>query len=104
MAEIGFVKKGTRHLIHSECKHLFVEFPGGPPLGIGEDYTIIPDEIESEGVKIKILSPTDCVKDRLVFYNHFKTPDWKIEVPQDFAVTNCDRKLAKSFKVLALMK
>lgn len=73
MAEIGFVKKGTRHFIHPECKHLFVEFPGGPPLGIGEDYTIIPDEIDSEGVKIKILSPTDCVKDRLSNYIHFRS-------------------------------
>lgn len=73
MAEIEFVKKGTRHFIHPDCKHLFVEFPGGPPLGIGEDYTIIPDEVESEGVKIKILSPTDCVKDRLANYIHFKS-------------------------------
>src|SRR5690606_5577939 len=63
MGEIGFKKQGSRHFIHSDCKHLFVEFPGGPPLGIGEDNTIIPIEVESEGVKIKILSPTDCVKD-----------------------------------------
>ena len=50
-----------------------MEFPGGPPLGIGEDNTIIPIEVESEGVKIKILSPTDCVKDRLANYIYFKS-------------------------------
>jgi hypothetical protein len=56
MNEVGFKKHG-RHYIHPECKHLFVEFPGGPPLGIGEDNEIIPDEIEVEGEIIKIYSP-----------------------------------------------
>jgi hypothetical protein len=72
MNEIGFKKKG-RHYIHPECKHLFVEFPGGPPLGIGEDNNIIPDEIIVKGTVIKIYSPTDCVKDRLASYIHFKS-------------------------------
>lgn len=74
MGEIGFQKHG-RHYIHPECKQLYVEFPGGPPLGIGEDNTIVPDEIEVEGTVIKILSPTDCVKDRLASYIHFKAPE-----------------------------
>jgi hypothetical protein len=71
MREIGFVKKGGRHFIHPECKHLFVEFPSSF-LEIGEDRKIKPDEMEIEGIKIKILSPTDCVKDRLASYIHFK--------------------------------
>ncbi len=71
MKEIGFIKKG-RHYKHPECKHLFVEFPGSPPLGIGEDYSIIPKEVKVGGVKIKILSPTDCIKDRLASFIHFK--------------------------------
>lgn len=74
MKEIGFEKHG-RHYIHPECKHLFVEFPGGPPLGIGEDNTIIPDELEVEGETIKIYSPTDCVKDRLASFIHFKAKE-----------------------------
>lgn len=74
MKEIGFKKKG-RHYIHPKCKHLFVEFPGGPPLGIGEDNRIVPDEVEVSGTIIKILSPTDCVKDRLASYIHFKAPE-----------------------------
>ena len=74
MNEIGFKKKG-RHYIHPECKHLFVEFPGGPPLGIGEDNSIVPDEVEVKGTIIKILSPTDCVKDRLASYIHFKSAE-----------------------------
>lgn len=74
MSEIGFKKRG-RHYIHPDCKHLFVEFPGGPPLGIGEDNKIVADEVEVQGTVIKILSPTDCVKDRLASYIHFKAPE-----------------------------
>ena len=74
MNELGFKKHG-RHFVHPECKHLFVEFPGGPPLGIGEDNTIVPDEVEVNGTVIKIFSPTDCVKDRLASYIHFKAPE-----------------------------
>ena len=74
MNELGFIKHG-RHFINPECKHLFVEFPGGPPLGIGEDNTIVPDEVEVNGTIIKILSPTDCVKDRLASYIHFKASE-----------------------------
>lgn len=74
MNEIGFKKKG-RHFVHPKCKHIFVEFPGGPPLGIGEDNSIVPDEVEVEGTKIKILSPTDCVKDRLASFIHFKASE-----------------------------
>lgn len=70
MQKIGFKKKG-RHFEHLECKHLFVEFPGSPPLGIGSDYTIKPDELAVESQIIKILSPTDCVKDRLATFIYF---------------------------------
>lgn len=74
MSEIGFKKHG-RHYVHPECKHLFVEFPGGPPLTVGEDNSITPAEIKVEGEIIKIYSPTDCVKDRLAGYIHFKAPE-----------------------------
>ena len=72
MKEIGFLKKGGRHYVHPDCKHLYIEFPGSF-LEIGEDNEIIPAEIDCEGLKIKILSPTDCVKDRLSSYIHFKS-------------------------------
>lgn len=70
MREIGFEKKG-RHFVHPECEHLYVEFPTGP-VEIGDDLNITPEEITVDGSKIKILSPTDCVKDRLATYIHFK--------------------------------
>lgn len=71
MAEIGFIKQKTRHYIHPECAHLFIEFPSGP-IEIGDDTNIIPDVLEVEGQKIKLLTPTDCVKDRLATYIYFK--------------------------------
>ena len=74
MKKIGFIKKSGRHYVHPECKHLFVEFPSSF-LEIGEDCKIKPDEVKVEGTKIKILSPTDCVKDRLAGYIYFKSRD-----------------------------
>ena len=75
MNEIGFTRDGGRHYIHPECQHLYIEFPGIVPLGIGEDYSIRPDEHKVDGKIIKILSPTDCVKDRLATYMYFKDRD-----------------------------
>ncbi len=74
MNKIGFIKKGGRHYEHPECKHLFVEFPSSF-LEIGEDNQVIPDEVTVEGTIIKILSPTDCVRDRLAGYMYFKSRD-----------------------------
>ncbi len=71
MEEIGFIKGSGRHYIHPECKHIHVEFPSSF-LEIGDDNQIKPEELRIEGVKIKILSPTDCVKDRLASYIYFR--------------------------------
>jgi hypothetical protein len=73
MAALGFQKKG-RHYTHPECKHLFVEFPPGP-LAIGEDTGIQPEEKRVEGKVLRILSPTDCIRDRLASFIHFKSRD-----------------------------
>lgn len=70
---LGF-EKSQRFYKHPDCKHLFLEFVGFP-VSIGEDYQITPDEIEVEGTKIKIYSPTDCVRDRLAGYIHFSSRD-----------------------------
>jgi len=69
MKTIGF-EKVTRHWIHPNCSHLYVEFCN-PPVSVGEDYQIEPIKIQKNGVDIYILSPTDCVKDRLASYIHW---------------------------------
>lgn len=73
LKNLGFVQKG-RHYQHPDCKHLYLEFASFP-VSIGNDTSIVPDEIDSGGVKIKIYSPTDSVRDRLASYIHFKAKD-----------------------------
>jgi hypothetical protein len=66
MRDIGFERRG-RHFEHPDCSHLFIEFVSGP-LGIGSDTQIAPKEVEERDQVLKILSPTDCVRDRLAGY------------------------------------
>ena len=69
MAEIGFGREG-RHFRHPACAHLLVDLLAGP-LGIGRDGRIVPEELAEGDVRIKLLSPTDCVRDRMASYIHF---------------------------------
>jgi ABC-type transport system substrate-binding protein len=72
LAKINFSKTGTKNYFkHPECDHILIEFMS-PPVSIGEDYNIKPNSIEVDKVIIKILSPTDCIKDRLGSYIYFK--------------------------------
>lgn len=74
LAEIGFVSGKSRYFKHPQCKHLFLEFPKGP-VEIGEEFPIEPAMIECEGRTLKLLSATDCVKDRLASYIHWGSRD-----------------------------
>lgn len=72
MREIGFERNAQRGDLgrlyrNPECTHLVIEFPTGP-VTIGEDFNITPNEVEAYGQKVKILSPTDCIVDRLASY------------------------------------
>ncbi len=72
MNQIGFKRQTGRHYRHPKCKHLFVEFIS-PPVGIGNDYHIKPNELKKGKHIIKLLSPTDCIKDRLASYIYFQS-------------------------------
>jgi hypothetical protein len=66
MENLGFTEKG-RYFIHRETT-FFVEFPDGP-LSVGEEPVKEISEFELTTGTLKVLSPTDCVKDRLcAFY------------------------------------
>ena len=68
MAVVGFYEEG-RYFKHSDSQFL-VEFPPGP-LSIGEEpVKRIVEKKFSTGV-LKVISPTDCVKDRLAAYYHW---------------------------------
>jgi hypothetical protein len=65
MERIGFHEKG-RYFRHPEAAFL-VEFPEGP-LSVGEEPVKEIREFELETGTLRVLSPTDCVKDRLCAY------------------------------------
>ncbi len=71
MSELGFERRG-RTFVHPQAVY-FVEFPPGP-LAIGEQL-IRENEIatrETSSGTIRLLSPTQCVMDRLAAYFHWK--------------------------------
>ena len=66
MEKLGFHEKG-RYFVNPETP-FFVEFPDGP-LSVGEEPVKEINEIELSTGTLRIISPTDCVKDRLcAFY------------------------------------
>lgn len=69
MKEIGFIKEG-KYYAHSDTQY-FVEFLSGP-LSVGEDPIRDIHELEFSTGKLRIISPTESVKDRLAAYFHWK--------------------------------
>lgn len=89
LGKLGFLPGKSRHFKHPLCDHLVVEFPQGP-VSIGDEYLITPDELEVEGMTLRLLSPTDCVKDRLAAFIHWGSRDC-----MDQAVLVCRKQMAK---------
>jgi hypothetical protein len=69
MLALGFRTIG-RHYEHPDATWL-VEFPGGPPYVGGEPIGPV-EEINLPTGKLRLISPTDCVKDRLSAYFHWQ--------------------------------
>ena len=69
LQNIGFSEKG-RYFMHPQSKY-FVEFPAGP-LAVGDEPVKEIVELEFITGRLRILSPTDCVKDRLSGYYHWQ--------------------------------
>lgn len=68
LSEIGFVEK-NRYFTHPDTP-FFIEFPPGP-LSIGAEPVSQIHEMENEFGTLRLLSPTDCVKDRLAAFYHW---------------------------------
>lgn len=68
MRKLGFDPRG-RYYSHPQTSY-FVEFISGPP-SVGQDPIEEIVEMEMETGKVRIISPTDCVKDRLAAYFHW---------------------------------
>jgi len=65
MEKMGFTEKG-RHFTHPDTPY-FVEFPDGP-LSVGEQQVEKVAEIELATGVLRVISATDCVKERLCAY------------------------------------
>lgn len=68
MKEIGFLEEG-RYFKHPDTG-FFIEFPPGP-LAIGSEPIGKVIEKEYSTGTLRVISPTDCVKDRLAAYYHW---------------------------------
>jgi hypothetical protein len=69
MLELGFTKQG-KNFVHANTSYS-VEFPSGP-VAIGNEIPVKPDgEISNKSGKVKLLSPTQCVMDRLAWFYHY---------------------------------
>jgi len=66
MEKMGFQEQG-RYFVHPEAEYS-VEFPDGP-LSVGEEPVKEVSEFELSTGTLRVVSPTDCIKDRLcAFY------------------------------------
>ena len=69
MITLGFTQDTSRLFIHPLSKY-FVEFPG-KSMEIGDEIIKEFSERTSNGNTLILLTPTDCVKDRLAAYIHW---------------------------------
>lgn len=69
MLELGFLEE-RRYFTHPETAFL-IDFPAGP-LSIGEEPVRQVEELRFDTGSLRLLSPTDCVKDRLAGYYHWQ--------------------------------
>ena len=68
MGEIGFSSIG-RHYEHPNSEHI-IEFPAGP-LHVGDGKVKNISKLKYETGILRVISPTDCVKDRLAHYYYW---------------------------------
>jgi len=68
LEKIEFYEEG-RFFKHKDTQY-FIDFLS-PPLSIGEEPVKVISSIRKGSMVLKLLSPTDCVKDRLAAYYHW---------------------------------
>lgn len=68
LAEIGFYEQ-RRYFVHPGTQYL-LEFPSGP-LAVGNEPVSAIEELHLETGTLRLLTPTDCVKDRLAAFYHW---------------------------------
>ncbi len=69
MMKMGFEEPKPRYFIHPDTDHI-VEFPPGP-LSVGSEPVKEIIEIEYATGILRVISATECVKDRLAAFYHW---------------------------------
>lgn len=69
MDELSFTQQG-RHYRHSDSQYIVDFIPG--PLTIGAEPVAETEQMQFETGQLILLTPTDCVKDRLSAYYHWQ--------------------------------
>ena len=69
MIDLGFTQDKSRHFIHPKSK-FFVEFPGSA-VRVGESLISKYNELHFSSGTLRLLTPTDCAKDRLAAFYHW---------------------------------
>ena len=72
MRELGFRREADRYWKHLHTR-FWLEFPSGP-VAIGKRIVTEFAERETDAGSLRLLSPTDCVMDRLAAYYHWGDP------------------------------
>lgn len=70
LAEVGFVQTSTAGMFSNKRTRFTVDFPKGP-LAVGGDYIHETATLERSNMRLRILTPTDCVRDRLANFYHW---------------------------------
>ena len=82
MMSLGFTQDKSRHFVHSHSK-FYVEFPGSA-VRVGESLITEYKDLKTRAGILRLLTPTDCVKDRLAAFYH-----WNDKQALDQAVWVC---------------
>ena len=112
MKKLGFGKAAEGFFMRKDCPYIVELIP--PPLAIGGEPVKKTSIIHTRGGFLRLLSPTDCVKDRLAAYYHWNDPqslEQAIMVAQKHTIdlrevkrwSTIERKLDK-YKIFLLRK
>ncbi len=72
LSNLGFHRESSRHFIKKDCP-FFIEFVS-PPVSVGNEPIREEGNIKTAIGNLRLLTPTDCVKDRLAAYYHWNDP------------------------------
>jgi hypothetical protein len=72
MQELGFKRAAEGFFARKDCPYIVEFIP--PPLAIGSEPVKKTTIVHTRGGSLRLLSPTDCVKDRLAAYYHWNDP------------------------------